>query len=74
MIQAKAAFEAARIFFQNMNRYPGLFYVINATRTLSNHDSDALAVIVGKPMSNDDVDLAMAILDKYQSDATATPT
>jgi len=71
-LKMKAAFDVTKIFLGNMNRYPGLFWVINGTRNISDQDSDALSALVGKVMSDNDVDSAMAILDKYRTDATAT--
>jgi len=71
-LKIKAAFDVTKIFLGNMNRYPGLFWVINGTRNISDQDSDALSALVGKVMSDNDVDSAMAILDKYRTDATST--
>jgi hypothetical protein len=71
-LKIKEAFDVTKIFLGNMNRYPGLFWVINGTRNISDLDSDALSALVGKVMSDNDVDSAMAILDKYRSDVTAT--
>jgi hypothetical protein len=71
-LKMKAAFDVTRIFLGNMNRYPGLFWVINGTRNISDQDSDALSALVSKAMSDADVDTAMAILDKYRTDVTAT--
>ena len=71
-LKIKAVFDVTKIFLANMNRYPGLFWLINGTRNISDQDSDALSVLVGKAMSDADVDAAMAILDKYRSDVTAT--
>ena len=71
-LKIKEAFDVMKIFLGNMNRYPGLFWVINGTRNISDLDSDALSALVGKVMSDNDVDSAMAILDKYRTDATST--
>jgi hypothetical protein len=71
-LKMKAVFDVTRIFLGNMNRYPGLFWVINGTRNISEHDSDALSALVSKAMSDADVDAAMAILDKYRADVTPT--
>jgi len=71
-LKIKEAFDVTKIFLGNMNRYPGLFWVINGTRNISDLDSDALSALVGKVMSDNDVDSAMAILDKYRTDATST--
>ena len=71
-LKIKEAFDVTKIFLGNMNRYPGLFWVINGTRNISDLDSDALSAFVGKVMSDNDVDSAMAILDKYRTDATST--
>ena len=71
-LKMKAVFDVTRIFLANMNRYPGLFWVINGTRNISDQDSDALSALVSKAMSDADVDAAMAILDKYRADATPT--
>ena len=71
-LKIKAAFDVTKIFLANMNRYPGLFWLINGTRNISDQDSDALSALVGKAMSDDDVDAAMAILDKYRTNATPT--
>jgi len=67
-LKLQAAFDVTKIFLGNMNRYPGLFWLINGTRNISDHDSDALSALVGKVMSDNDVDAAMAILDKYRTD------
>ena len=67
-LKIKEAFDVTKIFLGNMNRYPGLFWVINGTRNISDLDSDALSALVGKVMSDNDVDSAMAILDKYRTD------
>ena len=71
-LKIKEAFDVTKIFLGNMNRYPGLFWVINGTRNISDLDSDALSALVGKAMSDDDVDAAMAILDKYRTDVNST--
>lgn len=71
-LKMKAVFDVTKIFLANMNRYPGLFWVINGTRNISDQDSDALSALVSKAMSDADVDSAMAILDKYRADATTT--
>jgi hypothetical protein len=63
----EAIIDVAKIFLKNMNKYPGLFMVINGTRILSENDSNILAALVSKPMTDADVDSAMAILDKYNS-------
>jgi hypothetical protein len=67
MNQMQAIFAVAKVFMQNMNKYPGLFMVINSTRILSEQDSNTLAALVSKPMTDSDVDAAMVILDKYNS-------
>ena len=71
-LKIKEAFDVTKIFLGNMNRYPGLFWVINGTRNISDLDSDALSALVGKVMSDNDVDSAMAILDKYRTDVNST--
>jgi len=72
--KVRAVFDVTKIFFGNMNRYPGLFWVINGTRNLSQQDQDALTALVSKAMSDSDVDAAMAILTKYRSDGLENPT
>jgi hypothetical protein len=67
-LKMKAVFDVTKIFLANMNRYPGLFWLINGTRNISDQDSDALSALVGKAMSDTDADSAMAILDKYRTD------
>lgn len=74
MSNVKAVFDVTKIFFGNMNRYPGLFWLINGTRNLSSQDQDALTVLVSKAMSDVDVDAAMAILNKYRTDGLENPT
>jgi len=71
-LKLQTAFDVTKIFLGNMNRYPGLFWLINGTRNISDQDSDALSALVGKAMSDDDVDAAMAILDKYRTDVNST--
>jgi hypothetical protein len=73
-LKLRSVFDVTKIFLSNMNRYPSLFWVINGTRNISDTDSDALSALVGKAMSDADVDAAMAILDKYRTNATATHT
>ena len=74
MSKVRAVFDVTKIFFGNMNRYPGLFWVINGTRNLSQQDQDALTALVSKAMSDADVDAAMIILNKYRSDGLENPT
>jgi hypothetical protein len=73
ILKLKAAFDVMKIFLWNMIRYPGLFWIINVTN-ISKQDSAALVALVSKAMSDDDVDTAMAILNKYWSDGLGNST
>jgi hypothetical protein len=55
--------------FKNMGRYPGLFMLLNQTgNQLPGNTADEIARIISKPMSGDDVDRVMGMINPYLDD------